>query len=269
MITRQLLQLDREERTTLLRLAVEGDDSGGPFGTGAEWGNVGTACSIGSSPGDRPIRGRRTRPATTVAIRELLTLLRRLTEQTSRPVNRAAELQATAAWFARCGPTTKPTHSSMPPSGWHPSPISASRLSTPRPTVVSRAGGTSPLSTFRFRYARTAGAPHPEQGKRHDSQGKAGARSRTRAVAEHARSIAASRLVTIDISDFRDRDWRLVRRCSSLDQVLADRAGVDVRHVGPGAQCDVRSIRRIRLPAARSPSGSVALHDCVVRVGAS
>ena len=40
--------------------------------------------------------------ATTVAIRELLTLLRRLTEQATRPVNRASELREMAAWFARC-----------------------------------------------------------------------------------------------------------------------------------------------------------------------
>lgn len=102
-ISDQLLRIDADHREAMMALAEAGDDSIGLFGNRADW--------AGRWDGmlDWFVVGRSARTevealgaATTVAIRELLTLLRRLTEQSTRPVNRASELRETAAWFARC-----------------------------------------------------------------------------------------------------------------------------------------------------------------------
>ena len=102
-ISDQLVRIDTDHREAMMALAEAGDDSIGLFGNRADW--------AGRWDGmlDWFVGGRSARTevealgaATTVAIRELLTLLRRLTEQSTRPVNRASELRETAAWFARC-----------------------------------------------------------------------------------------------------------------------------------------------------------------------
>ncbi len=102
-ISSQLVALDEDHRARLVELAELGDDSRGLFGDRADWstrwdGMLDWFISerTGRSDADA-LNG-----ATTVAIRELLTLLRRLTEQAMRPVNRASELRETAAWFSRC-----------------------------------------------------------------------------------------------------------------------------------------------------------------------
>lgn len=102
-IADQLLALDRDRREELLALAASGDDSTGLFGAGADWAQRWDGMLDWFVPG-RVARSEvdALGGATTVAIRELLTLLRRLTEQATRPVNRASELRETAAWFARC-----------------------------------------------------------------------------------------------------------------------------------------------------------------------
>ncbi len=103
-VSEQLLRIDGGHRDEMLVLAETGDDSVGLFHDRADW--------AGRWDGmlDWFVAGRSDRTevealgaATTVAIRELLTLLRRITEQSTRPVNRASELRETAAWFARCG----------------------------------------------------------------------------------------------------------------------------------------------------------------------
>jgi uncharacterized protein (TIGR02677 family) len=102
-VSDQLLRIDGSRRDEMLALAEEGDDSVGLFGDRADWAGRWNGML------DWFVTGRSERTevetlgaATTVAIRELLTLLRRLTEQSTRPVNRASELRETAAWFARC-----------------------------------------------------------------------------------------------------------------------------------------------------------------------
>lgn len=102
-ISNQLVEIDRQHRAEMLVLAEAGDDSVGLFGDRADWSGRWDGMLDWFVAG----RGNRTEvdqlgAATTVAIRELLTLLRRLTEQSTRPINRASELRETAAWFARC-----------------------------------------------------------------------------------------------------------------------------------------------------------------------
>jgi uncharacterized protein (TIGR02677 family) len=100
-ITGRLAELDGTRRDELLALAAAGDDSAGLFEDGADW----TRRWDGMLDWFIPGRAARSEVdalagATTVAIRELLSLLRRLTEQATRPVNWASELRETAAWFA-------------------------------------------------------------------------------------------------------------------------------------------------------------------------
>jgi uncharacterized protein (TIGR02677 family) len=100
-ITGQLTRLDAE-RARLLALAAEGDDSGGLFAAGVDWsgrwaGMLAWFCATPGRPAGIDELGR----ATTAAIRDLITYLRRLTEAATRPVTRAAELTHLARWFAR------------------------------------------------------------------------------------------------------------------------------------------------------------------------
>jgi len=101
-IVRQLATLDADYRTRLLQLAAEGDDSIGMFGDAADWQprwDGMRAWFIATPPATSGIA--QLASATTVAIRELLALLRRLTEATARPIDRASELTHLARWFAR------------------------------------------------------------------------------------------------------------------------------------------------------------------------
>ncbi|MEO5679006.1 MAG: TIGR02677 family protein [Acidimicrobiales bacterium] len=106
--------------TTLARLAAEGDDAAevdGPEATAARWqrrwdGLVGwfvgdlarplaTVANPGARAHGRPAGADDLKRATTQALRELVGLLRRLTEAEARPVTRASELRHLARWFLR------------------------------------------------------------------------------------------------------------------------------------------------------------------------
>jgi uncharacterized protein (TIGR02677 family) len=86
-------------------LAAAGDDSAGLFDTGdraALWRNRWTGLSDWFvSVGDRPSGADDLTAATTTAIRELLALLRQVTESARRSITRASELLVLARWFRR------------------------------------------------------------------------------------------------------------------------------------------------------------------------
>ncbi|MBI2710278.1 MAG: TIGR02677 family protein [Actinobacteria bacterium] len=91
----------------LVELAAAGDDSAGLFGEvdlAARWRQrwQGLAAWFVAAPGRRAGAEELT-AATTSAIRDLLDLLRRLTESARRPITRASELVHLARWFARLG----------------------------------------------------------------------------------------------------------------------------------------------------------------------
>lgn len=225
LIADQFAMLDAKHRSNLLDLAGEGDDSGGLFSGGADWEQRWDGML------DWFVRGRTGRTevdalsgATTVAIRELLTLLRRLTEQATRPVNRASELRETAAWFVRCS-TDEDAHTLFDaafgltpvnhvchavadtesegrfPSWWDVTPVDV-HLSV-------RASGQRPVRR----------AP----GKRRDySAAKALLAHQREAEIERA-SATASQLVATDLTNRRisPEEWSTLLRW--LDQVLAAR----------------------------------------------
>jgi uncharacterized protein (TIGR02677 family) len=270
-ISRQLLQLDRDVRDDLIRLADEGDDSGGMFGTGTSW------ASRWDGMLDWFVAGRLERSeadaligATTVAIRELLTLLRRLTEQATRPVNRAAELQSTAAWFARCN-TDEEAHElfdaafGLAPTAHLGFPLDDSEAAGRFPSWWQIEPVDIPVSLRE--YGRRA-APG-RTARRHDFSETKAALAAERALAEHERSIAASRLVTIDMdATVIDADaWILM--LAYLDQALAARepaATFDTTIRTPHAIVRLRSADHdTRL---RATAGSVSLQRCEVLVSA-
>ena len=270
-IARRLVELDDDLRDEIIGLADEGDDSGGLFGAGAGWAQRWHGMLDWFVAG----RGARSEAdsliaATTVAIRELLTLLRRLTEQATRPVNRASELRATAAWFARCDtddeahqlfdaafglastahlgfPVDDPDASGKHPSWWDADPVDI------------------PVSLRE--YGRRA-APG-RVARRHDFSVNKAALAAERERGEQQRSVAAHRLVTLDIDDaLIDADaWNVM--LAYLDQALAAR---------PPATTFDTTIRTphaiIRLRSAdhdtrlRAPAGSVSLQRCEVLVSA-
>jgi uncharacterized protein (TIGR02677 family) len=208
--------------------------------------------------------------ATTVAIRELLTLLRRLTEQATRPVNRASELHATAAWFARC-PTDDDAHVLFDAAfGLAPTVHLAVAVADPD------LGGRFPswwradpvdIPVSLREYGRRA-APG-RTARRHDFSEAKAALAAERERAEAQRSAASQRLVTIDLDDtVIDADaWAVM--LSYLDQALAARppaATFDTTIRTPHAVVRLRSADHdTRLRAA---VGSVALHRCEVSVSA-
>lgn len=270
-IARRLVELDEGLRDEIVGLADEGDDSAGLFGAGAGWAprwhgmlDWFVAGRVARSEADSLIA------ATTVAIRELLTLLRRLTEQATRPVNRASELRATAAWFARCDtddeahqlfdaafglsstahlgfPVGDPDASGKHPSWWDADPVDI------------------PVSLRE--YGRRA-APG-RVARRHDFSATKDALAAERERLEQQRGVAAQRLVTLDIDDaLIDADaWNVM--LTYLDQALATRppaATFDTTVRTPHAIIRLRSADHdTRL---RAPAGSVSLHRCEVFVSA-
>ncbi len=101
-IVRHLTDLDDSHRQDILRLAAEGDDSVGLFGDPSNWERRWDgmrAWFVAAAPAVSGIA--QLAAATTAAIRELLALLRRLTEATTRPIDRASELTHLARWFVR------------------------------------------------------------------------------------------------------------------------------------------------------------------------
>lgn len=224
-IAEQLTRLDHDRRDDLLELAASGDDSTGLFGVGADWAQRWDGMLDWFVPGrsDRSevdaLGG-----ATTVAIRELLTLLRRLTEQSTRPVNRSSELRETAAWFARCD-SDDDAHVLFD-AAFGLSPVDHLGLAALDPDVDGRFPSwwdidpvdvPMSLRTYGRRPARGA------VGRRRDySEAK---KLIARAREEELRRLteATARLVSVDLSQTQigEEEWPTLLRW--LDQVLASR----------------------------------------------
>jgi uncharacterized protein (TIGR02677 family) len=268
-ISRRLVELDDGLRDELVRLADEGDDSAGLFGNGVGWAprwdgmlDWFVAGRVARSEADSLIG------ATTVAIRELLTLLRRLTEQATRPVNRASELHAMASWFARCD-TDEEAHQlfdvafGLAPTVHLGFPVADQDLAGRFPSWWETDPVDIPVSLRE--YGRRA-APG-RTARRHDFSEAKAALAAASARLEQQRSAAAHRLVTIDIDDdVIDADaWNVM--LGYLDQALAARppaATFDTTIRTPHAVVRLRSADHdTRL---RAPSGSVSLHRCDVTV---
>jgi uncharacterized protein (TIGR02677 family) len=93
----------------IMSLAAEGDDSAGVFGDqdlAARWRDrwAGLAAWFRDEAGQRRAGVEELAAATITAIRDLMALLRRLTESATRPITRASELLHLARWFLRCEP---------------------------------------------------------------------------------------------------------------------------------------------------------------------
>jgi uncharacterized protein (TIGR02677 family) len=91
----------------VVQLAAEGDDSAGLFvdvvALAARWHERWEGLVAWFRPGlGRPSGVEELAGATTSAIRDLMALLRRLTESATRPITRASELRHLARWFLRC-----------------------------------------------------------------------------------------------------------------------------------------------------------------------
>jgi uncharacterized protein (TIGR02677 family) len=98
--------VERRGIDRVVQLAAEGDDSAGLFvdvDLAARWRDrwEGLVAWFRSGRG-RPSGVEELSGATTSAIRDLMALLRRLTESATRPITRASELRHLARWFLRC-----------------------------------------------------------------------------------------------------------------------------------------------------------------------
>jgi len=265
----QLLDIDADRRATMLRLAEEGDDSVGLFGDRADW--------QGRWDGmlDWFIAGRVSRTevdelgaATTVAIRELLALLRRLTEQSTRPVNRASELRETAAWFARfatdteahelfdaafgLSPTLHVGHDAVDvdadgafPSWWEIDPVDV-------PITLRRFGRRAAPGSAAKRRDYAQAKRDLELAREHD---------------DAIRAAAAERLVTIDLSTslIEPVEWPVL--LSWIDQALTSRTAGKEFHASvrtPHAMITLSSAESdTRL---RAPTGMLTIRNCCFEV---
>ena len=267
-----LADIDASNRAALLALAVEGDDSRSLFAAGADWEQRWDGMLDWFVPG-RVARSEvdALGAATTVAIRELLTLLRRLTEQATRPVNRASELRVTAAWFAGCA-TDDAAHTLFD-AAFGLSPVDHVGLTVADADADGRfpswwdvAPVDVPLSlrTYGRRPARGA------TGKRRDYSAAKRTLELERQLDDERRGASTARLVSIDLSQIRvaPNDWSTL--LGWLDRVLADR---------PAGRRFSASVRMgdatISLESADhdsrllGPGGTVVLRNCLVEVGAS
>lgn len=91
----------------LIGLAAAGDDSAGLFGDhdlAARWRDrwAGLSSWFRADRGERAAGAEELAAATTTAIRDLMSLLRKLTESATRPITRSSELVNLARWFLRC-----------------------------------------------------------------------------------------------------------------------------------------------------------------------
>lgn len=269
LIATQLLALDATHRSSVLALAGEGDDSVGMFGPGSNWEQRWDGMLDWFLP-DRAARSEvdALAGATTVAIRELLTLLRRLTEQTTRPVNRASELREMAAWFARCesdGEAHQLFDAAFGLSSVDHLGLAVADAESDGPFAswwdVDPVDVPLSLRAYGRRPARGATAQ-----RRDYSTEKALIDAEK--IAEAARlAHATARLVSLDLTRSRigPDEWPTLLRL--LDQALA------ARDLGPGFSATVRTTGAVvRLESAEhdtrllAPAGSVVLHRCRVEV---
>ena len=268
----RLLEIDADRRAVMLRLAEEGDDSVGLFGDRADWAGRWDGMLAWFIPG----RAARTEvdelgAATTVAIRELLALLRRLTEQSTRPVNRASELRETAAWFARCendgdahelfdaafglSPTLHVGYEASDvdvdgsfPSWWEIDPVDV-------PVTLRKYGRrAAPGSTAKRRdYAQSKRNLELE-------------RERDDAI----RATAAERLVTIDLSSspIEPAEWPVL--LSWIDHALAARtAGAEFRASVRTPHATITLSSSDADTRLRAPTGTLTIRNCRFEVTAA
>jgi len=106
-IAAQVAAIEDQGVDRVVRLAADGDDSGGLFGDHdlvARWRDrwIGLAGWFRAEGGRKNAGADELAAATTTAIRDLMAFLRRLTESATRPITRASELVYLARWFNRC-----------------------------------------------------------------------------------------------------------------------------------------------------------------------
>ena len=271
LIAAGLAQIDHQHRAALLALAVEGDDSRGPFAAGADWEQRWDGMLDWFVPG----RVQRSEvdalgAATTIAIRELLTLLRRLTEQATRPVNRASELRETAAWFARCA-TDLEAHTLFD-AAFGLSPVDHVGLTVPDVDADGRFPSWWDVAPVDVPLSLRTNGRRPARaaiGKRRDYTSAKRALELERQLDDERRAESTARLVLIDLGRNRvaPSDWTTL--LGWLDRVLADRpAGhhfsASVR-VGDATISLASSEHDSQL---LGPGGIVMLRNCLVEVGA-
>lgn len=217
----------------VVALVAAGDDSGGLFDDGDRqtlWRNRwdGLAAWFTRAPGRRSGADDLER-ATTAAIRDLLSLLRRVTESARRPITRASELVTMARWFRRLdsdeaaaelfdaafglgrplhlsGAATEPE--ALPPStSWHVAPPVPVPVTLREHGRKPSPGRPTPATDYRAAKARLA-AEH--------------------AGAQKARADAASRLVARPIEGRVLSDPELSVMFELLDRAAHRRAVADV-----------------------------------------
>lgn len=108
-IAGQVAAIEERGVDEMVGLAAAGDDSAGLFvdrDLGARWRDrwAGLAAWFRPDRGQRSAGAEELAAATTTAIRDLMALLRKLTESATRPITRASELVHLARWFGRCEP---------------------------------------------------------------------------------------------------------------------------------------------------------------------
>jgi uncharacterized protein (TIGR02677 family) len=272
LIAQQLGDLDRDRRGELLQLAEQGDDSAGPFARGVDWEQRWDGMLDWFVPGRaQRLEADALSGATTVAIRELLTLLRRLTEQSTRPVNRASELRETAAWFARCE-SDADAHTLFD-AAFGLSPVDHVSLATADPEASGRFPSwweappvEVPLSlrTYGRRPARGATA------RRHDYSATKAALAHEREAETNRQAAATARLLAVDLRDTRVGPAEWPTLLTWLDHALAERpAGHEFAatvRVG-GAIVELASADHDS--QVRGPGGSVLLRRCRIEVRAA
>lgn len=232
-VARAVRAVEQRDIDRVVALAAEGDDSGGLFDDGdrqALWRTRwdGLAAWFTRSPG-RPSGADDLERATTAAIRDLLNLLRRVTESARRPITRASELVTMARWFRRLDSDEAAAelfdaafglgrllHLSGAPAEPEPLPATTPwRSSPPVPVPVTlrehgrrpSPGRPTPATDFRAAKARLA-AEH--------------------AAAQKARADAASRLVARPIEGRVLSDSELTVMFELLDRAAHRRAVGDI-----------------------------------------
>ncbi len=269
LISKQLVTLETEHRDRLLQLAQEGDDSIGLFGDEANWGSRWDGMLDWFVPG----RSARSEAdalggATTVAIRELLTLLRRLTEQTMRPVNRASELRETAAWFARCE-TIDEAHALFD-AAFGLSPLLHVGFAVPDPESDGRFPSWWEIDPVQVpvslrEHGRRPAAGGTTRRRDYSEVKKLLARQREREVEQQAE--AANRLVALDLSStpIDGTAWPVL--LGWIDQALAARPAASTFTTTvqtPGAVIKLSSADHDTQLLA--PGGTVLLRQCHLEI---
>ncbi len=272
LIAAGLTEIDGSHRSALLALAVAGDDSRGPFSAASDWERRWDGMLDWFVPG----RVQRSEvdalsAATTVAIRELLTLLRRLTEQATRRVNRASELRELAARFAEC--ESDDAAHTLFDAAFGLSPVDHIGLTVADADADGRFPSWWDVEPVDVPFSlRTYGRrPAPgATGKRRDYSEAKRALELARLVEDGRRSESTTRLVSIDLADVRvePSDWSTL--LGWLDRVLADRpAGRSFSASVRVGEATISLTSSDHDSCILGPGGKVMLRNCLVAVGAA